>query len=53
MADISAWKRLLPEPNAMGWIGLIVVAILIGLGTLYYGGQDEAKVEPPVGHATR
>jgi hypothetical protein len=53
MASIPEWKKLLQEPNAMGWIGLIVVAVLIGLGTLYYGGRDSAKVGPPVSHAAR
>jgi hypothetical protein len=53
MADIPGWKRLLREPNAMGWIGLIVASALIALGTLYYGGQDGAKTEPPISHAAR
>lgn len=53
MAGIPELKKVLQEPNAMGWIGLIVVAVLIGLGTLYYGGRDGAKTEPPVSHAAR
>ena len=53
MADIPEWKKALRDPKAVGWIGLIVVAVLIGLGTLYYGGRDHAKSEPPVSHAAR
>ncbi len=32
------WKQVLREPNALGWIGLFVVVIAIGVGTLYFGG---------------
>jgi hypothetical protein len=53
MAGIPEWRKALQEPNAMGWVGLIVVAVLIGLGTLYYGGRDSAKDEPPVSHAAK
>ena len=53
MASIPEWKKLLQEPNAMGWIGLIVLAVLIGLGTLYYGGRDRAMNEPPLSHAAK
>ena len=53
MPNISELKKVLQDPKAMGWIGLMVVAILIGLGTLYYGGRDSAKSEPPVSHAAR
>ena len=53
MADSSAWKKVLQDPKAMGWIGLIVVAVLIGLGTLYYAGPDKAQDVPPMGHAAR
>ncbi len=42
MANSTAWKKVLQDPKAMGWIGLIVVAVLIGLGTLYYGGPRQS-----------
>ena len=53
MPNISELKKVLQDPKAIGWIGLMVVAMLIGLGTLYYGGRDNAKDGPPVSHAAR
>jgi len=41
MADTSAWKRLLAEPNAVGWIAFLVLVIAIGAGVLYYGAGEE------------
>jgi hypothetical protein len=37
MSDIPVWKKVLGEPNAMGWIGLMIVVVAIGFGTLYFG----------------
>ena len=53
MADIPEWKKVLQEPNAMGWIGLMVLVVLIGFGTLYFGGQDKPEADPPVSHAAK
>ncbi len=33
------WKQALQEPNAVGWIGLIIVVIAIGFGAIYFGGN--------------
>lgn len=54
MANMPAWKRVLQEPNAIGWIGLIILVIIIGAGTVYFGGgHDRAKAPAPVSHAAR
>jgi hypothetical protein len=54
MSDTPEWKRVLREPNAIGWIGLIILVIAIGFGTLYFGGgHDQAKAPAPTTHATR
>lgn len=41
MANKSAWKRLLAEPNAVGWIAFLVLVIAIGAGVLYYSPGEE------------
>ena len=54
MADMPVWKKALQEPNAIGWIGLIILVIAIGFGTLYFGGgHDPAEAPAPVNHAAR
>jgi hypothetical protein len=54
MADMPAWKKALQEPNAIGWIGLIILVIVIGAGTLYFGGgHHQAEAPAPVSHAAR
>ena len=47
MSDLPEWKKLLQEPNAIGWIGFFVLVVAIGLGTLYFHGAPAA----PKGHA--
>ena len=44
----SAWKEALREPNAIGWISLIIVVIAIGVGAVYFGNDDP----PAPGHVT-
>jgi hypothetical protein len=41
MADTSAWKRLLAEPNAVGWIAFLVLVIALGAGVLYFAPNEE------------
>jgi hypothetical protein len=54
MSDMPAWKKALQEPNAIGWIGLFILVIAIGAGTLYFGSRhDLAKAPAPVSHAAR
>jgi hypothetical protein len=54
MADLHAWKKVLQEPNAIGWIGLIILVIAIGAGTLYFGGgHGQAEAPAWVTHAVR
>jgi hypothetical protein len=55
MADTPEWKKVLQEPNAIGWIGLMILVIAIGIGTLYFGGNGHDQAKPPttVTHATR
>jgi hypothetical protein len=40
MSDRPEWKKALQEPNALAWIGLFVLVVVIGAGTLYFS-------EPP------
>ncbi len=54
MADMPAWKKALQEPNAIGWIGLFILVIAIGIGTLYFaGGNGPAEPAVTVTHAVR
>jgi hypothetical protein len=38
---MAAWKEALQEPNAVGWIALIILVIVIGAGALYFGGGHD------------
>jgi hypothetical protein len=45
------WKQALKEPNAIGWIGFLILMVLIGLGALYFdrGSSPGASyLQPPV-----
>jgi hypothetical protein len=54
MADLPEWKKALQEPNAIGWIGLIILVIAIGAGALYFGGgHDNANTPAAESHAAR
>ena len=35
-----AWKDALKEPNAIGWISLIIVVVAIGFGAVYFGNDS-------------
>jgi hypothetical protein len=50
-----AWKEALKEPNAIGWIGLIVLVVVIGFGALYFGDSSSRNTSDPprAGHAAR
>lgn len=52
MADTPEWKKALQEPNAIGWIGLIILVIAIGAGTLYFAGS-RSPGSPPANQAAR
>jgi hypothetical protein len=45
--DMSAWKKVLEEPNAAGWIAFLVLMLVIGLVILYFGAGDEKRAERP------
>jgi len=55
MSDTPEWKKVLREPNAIGWIGFFILVIAIGFAALYFGGggHDPAKPTAPVTHAAR
>jgi hypothetical protein len=55
MSDTPEWKKVLREPNAIGWIGFFILVIAIGFAMLYFGGggHDQAKPLTPVTHAAR
>ena len=40
MSEPTGWRKTLQEPHAIGWIGLIVVVLVIGVGALMFGGAD-------------
>jgi hypothetical protein len=42
------WRQALQEPNAIGWIGLIIVVIAIGFGAVYFNGGNG----PPASQST-
>jgi hypothetical protein len=48
------WKAALREPHALGWIGLMVAVILIGFGSLYFGGNGSSgSAQPPTSQAAK
>jgi|AP12_2_1047962.scaffolds.fasta_scaffold162093_2 hypothetical protein len=54
MSDTPEWKKVLREPNAIGWIGFFTLVIAIGFATLYFGGRhDQAKAPDTATHAAR
>jgi len=55
MSDTPEWKKVLREPNAIGWIGLFILVIAIGFAALYFGGggHEQAKPAAAVTHAAR
>ena len=50
----SAWKDALREPNAIGWISLIIVVIAIGVGAVYFGNDNSpSSSQMTTGQATK
>ena len=50
----SAWKEALREPNAIGWISLIIVVIAIGVGAVYFGNDSPpSSSQMTTGQATK
>ena len=48
------WKEALREPNAIGWIGLIIVVIAIGFGAVYFGnGNSQSAGHETTGQVVR
>jgi hypothetical protein len=47
MSDPPERKKLFKEPNAWGWIALLVAVIAIGVATILFGGASK----PAKGHA--
>jgi hypothetical protein len=43
MATESAWKKMLNESNAFGWIAFFILVIGFGVGTILFGLGDEPK----------
>lgn len=41
--NTSPWKRLLQEPNALGWLVFLVLVFAIGAGALYFGPPDTER----------
>jgi hypothetical protein len=40
MTERPAWKSVLREPNAAGWLTLMILVLAIGCGTLYFGAHE-------------
>jgi len=40
MSEPTGWRKTMQEPHAIGWIGLIVVVLVIGVGALIFGRDD-------------
>jgi hypothetical protein len=53
MSDLPEWKKALREPNALAWIGLFILVVVIGVGSLYFSGIDAPGPKPELTHATR
>ena len=51
VSEPPAWKRVLQEPNAIGWIAFFFVVAAIGFGSLYFGSPGPAK--PDIQHAAK
>ena len=52
MADTPEWKRTLRDSNALGWIALIAVVAVIGIGTIVFGKAPEKPHSPAVANST-
>ena len=48
MSDLPEWKKLLQEPNAIGWIGFFLLVVAIGAGTLYFHKVSTVPKSHPV-----
>jgi hypothetical protein len=44
MSETPAWKKTLREPNAVGWIAFFFLVVVIGFGSVYFGGVQPPKV---------
>lgn len=43
MANLPRWKDIFREPNAAGWIGLLLLVLAIGAATLLGSGSGSDK----------
>lgn len=50
MSHLPEWKKALQEPNAIGWIGLFILVIIIGFGALYLGGNHRSAGRSAADH---
>ena len=48
MSDLPERKKLLQEPNAIGWIGFFLLVVAIGEGTLYFHEVRPTSQSHPV-----
>ena len=48
MSDLPEWKKLMQEPNAIGWIGFFLLVVAIGAGTLYFHEVSPVAHSHPV-----
>lgn len=57
MSHTPFWKKALEEPNAVGWIVLLILVVAIGAGLLYLDADDDgaatASRPPPAGRVAR
>jgi hypothetical protein len=54
MTESTAWKKALREPNAIGWIGFLLLVIAIAIGSLLFGSdRDPGPPQPPIHHVAK
>ncbi len=46
-------KPDLPEWKTIGWIGLFILSLAIGFGSLYFGKAPSGRTHPATQHAAK
>ncbi len=43
MSDAPEWKKLMREPNALGWLAFLVLMVAIGVGAIFFDNGPVPK----------
>lgn len=46
MAGSPEWKAALREANAVGWLALFALVIVVAASAVYFGGKAEGTANP-------